>query len=216
MKQIKLGIIGCGGAIAGLHMNNVIAGKCPSVQITAISNRTIQKAYDVAKMLEDNGINVKVYDTDSDLIQNADIDAILINTPHYQHEELAIEAFEKGLHVLSEKPSGAYTLQALRMNEAADKNEYSKNDLTGKTVPKVHIENVPLEGVYTAHGGILESFAREIIDGTPQIADGHDGYFSLSIANALIWSQWQGNKTITMPIDDEAYFKCLQEHYKTK
>lgn len=121
MKQIKLGIIGCGGMIAKTHMQNIIDGKCPSVSITAISNRTYAKAVAVAEMLEKEGVKAKVYETDSDLIQNADIDAVLINTPHYQHEALTVEAFEKGLHVLCEKPSGAYTLQARAMNVAADK-----------------------------------------------------------------------------------------------
>jgi predicted dehydrogenase len=41
--------------------------------------------------------------------------------PHYQHPPLAIKAFEKGLHVLCEKPAGVYTLQVREMNAAAEK-----------------------------------------------------------------------------------------------
>ncbi|MFI3168090.1 MAG: Gfo/Idh/MocA family oxidoreductase [Bacillota bacterium] len=371
MDKIKLGIIGCGGDISRLHVNNIIAGKCPSVIVTALSSRNPQKAEAVAKRLQtEAGMDPKVYQTDSELIENADVDAVLIATPHYQHEELSVKAMEKDIHVLCEKPSGAYALQALRMNKVADEtgkmfgmmfhhrtnpmfikaremvqngelgeirrinfistnsyrgqnhydavdwrgtwekdgggvvmnqaphqldlirwifgmpkkvtgflglgrwhdiqtdddvtaymeyengatavfigstsdapgtmrleitaeygkvvcednkltfwkleeslNEYSKTEPTGSLMPKFEKIEVELDGVYTAHGGVIEAFARAIIDGSPQIADGRDGYESLSIANALILSQWDGNKAINLPIDDEEYLKTLKAHY---
>lgn len=37
------------------------------------------------------------------------IDAVIIATPHYAHEELAVRAFKNGLHVLCDKPSGVYS-----------------------------------------------------------------------------------------------------------
>ncbi len=48
------------------------------------------------------------------------IDAVIIATPHYAHEELAVRAFKNGLHVLCDKPSGVYSRQARLMEEAAD------------------------------------------------------------------------------------------------
>ena len=50
-----------------------------------------------------------------------ELDAVIIATPHYSHEEFALRAFQNGLHVLCDKPSGVYSRQARRMEEAADK-----------------------------------------------------------------------------------------------
>ena len=40
---------------------------------------------------------------------------------NYLHSPIAIYGFEKGMHVLSEKPAGVYTKQVEEMNEAAAK-----------------------------------------------------------------------------------------------
>jgi len=48
------------------------------------------------------------------------LDAVIIATPHYSHEEIAVRAFKNGLHVLCEKPSGVYSRQARNMEDAAD------------------------------------------------------------------------------------------------
>lgn len=44
-----------------------------------------------------------------EMIKSGLIDAILIATPHYLHPIIGMEAFDAGLHVLSEKPIGVYT-----------------------------------------------------------------------------------------------------------
>lgn len=48
------------------------------------------------------------------------LDAVIIATPHYSHEKIAVSAFENGLHVLCDKPSGVYSRQARLMEKAAD------------------------------------------------------------------------------------------------
>jgi len=53
------------------------------------------------------------------MFASGSVDAVLIATPHYDHPPLAIKAFEKGLHVLVEKPAGVYTKQVRQMNEVA-------------------------------------------------------------------------------------------------
>src|SRR5690625_22882 len=67
--------------------------------------------------------NVACFDDDETFFQEAEIDALLIATPHYHHPETAIKAFEKGLHVLVEKPAGVYTKNVREMNEAAKRSE---------------------------------------------------------------------------------------------
>lgn len=51
-----------------------------------------------------------------------DLDAVIIATPHESHQEIAFKAFERGIHVLCDKPTGVFTRQARNMNEAAERN----------------------------------------------------------------------------------------------
>ena len=49
-------------------------------------------------------------------------DAILVETPHYDHPEMVIECLNRGLNVICEKPAGVYTKHVKEMNEVAKKN----------------------------------------------------------------------------------------------
>lgn len=49
------------------------------------------------------------------------IDAALIAVPHYEHPTYAVKCFQRGIHVLTEKPAGVYARQVREMNEAAEK-----------------------------------------------------------------------------------------------
>ena len=108
--MIRLGIIGCGG-IAMLHADNILGGKCPEIRVTAAADRReSRRAWARERFPE-----AAIYREGSDLIADAPCDAVLIATPHYQHPTLAIEALERGLHVMSEKPAGVYTLAVREM-----------------------------------------------------------------------------------------------------
>jgi len=48
--------------------------------------------------------NVPAFATHTELLDSGLVDAVTIATPHYFHPPIAIEAFRKGIHVLSEKP----------------------------------------------------------------------------------------------------------------
>lgn len=54
---------------------------------------------------------VKIYEGYHDLLKSGLVDAILIDTPHYLHPEIAIAAFRSGINVLSDKPAGVYLKQ---------------------------------------------------------------------------------------------------------
>lgn len=114
--MIRLGIIGCGG-IAMLHAENILGGKCPEIRVTAAADRREVRRDWAREKFPDAAI----YNEGSDLIADAKCDAVLIATPHYQHPTLAVEALERGLHVMSEKPAGVYTLQVRDMIAAADR-----------------------------------------------------------------------------------------------
>ncbi|MBR6890440.1 MAG: Gfo/Idh/MocA family oxidoreductase, partial [Clostridia bacterium] len=114
--MIRLGIIGCGG-IAMLHAENILSGKCPEIRVSAVADRLENRRAWAREKFPD----AEVFCEGSDLIAARPCDAVLIATPHYQHPTLAVEALEHGLHVMSEKPAGVYTLQVRDAIAAADR-----------------------------------------------------------------------------------------------
>ena len=100
-----------------LHTDNILGGKCPEISVTAVADpRESRREWAKAKYPE-----AQVFTEGKELIASKPCDAVLIATPHYLHPPLAVEAFEHGLHVMSEKPAGVYTLQVREMIAAADR-----------------------------------------------------------------------------------------------
>jgi len=115
MEKVRLGIIGIGN-MGSAHAENIMAGKCPEITLTAAADRRESRR----KWAEENLPGVQVFTEGEDLIASGACDAILIAVPHYQHPTLAISGFAHGLHVMCEKPAGVYTLQVREMMAAAD------------------------------------------------------------------------------------------------
>lgn len=114
--MLRLGIIGAGNMGSG-HIRNIMSGKCPEIQVTAVADRRASCRDQAKKWLPE----AAVFAEGSELIAAHVCDAVLIAVPHYQHPTLAIEAMKAGLHVMCEKPAGVYTLQVKEMIAEADK-----------------------------------------------------------------------------------------------
>lgn len=117
MTKVRLGIIGVGNMGSG-HAANILAGKCPEIELTAVADRREARRQWAKDILPEG---TAIFEEGSDLIQSGLCDAVHICTPHYQHPTLAMEAFAAGLHVMCEKPAGVYTKAVREMNEAAEK-----------------------------------------------------------------------------------------------
>lgn len=117
MTNVRLGIIGVGNMGSG-HAANILAGKCPEIELTAVADRREARRQWAKDTLPEG---TAIFEEGSDLIQSGLCDAVHICTPHYQHPTLAMEAFAAGLHVMCEKPAGVYTKAVREMNEAAEK-----------------------------------------------------------------------------------------------
>lgn len=116
MEQVRMGIIGIGN-MGSAHAVNIYEKKVPGMKLSAVCDVRECRRNWAAEHLP----GVRVFDNAQDLIQSGQCDAVLIATPHYFHPPLAIEAFEAGLHVLTEKPAGVAVSDVQRMNEAAEK-----------------------------------------------------------------------------------------------
>ena len=116
MKKVKLGIIGLGN-MGSAHSQFILGGQTPEIELSAVAERSLKRREQTKQLLPQG---VRIFEEGSALIDSGVCDAVLIATPHYQHPELAIQAFEHGQHVMCEKPAGVYTLAVREMNKAAD------------------------------------------------------------------------------------------------
>ena len=120
--MIRTAVIGVGN-MGSKYASIIQDGKVEGIELSALTR--VRGAYrDLLLPSIEKG--VPVFDSADDLFKAIEagdlcIDAVIIATPHYSHEELAVRAFANGLHVLCDKPSGVYSRQARLMEEAADK-----------------------------------------------------------------------------------------------
>ena len=117
MAKVKMGIIGIGN-MGSDHSKRIVNGLSPEIELVAVADRREVRREWAKKELPDT---VKIFEEGDDLIDSGLCEAVVIAVPHYQHPTLAIKAFEKGIHVMCEKPAGVYTKAVREMNEAAKK-----------------------------------------------------------------------------------------------
>ncbi|MCY4021025.1 MAG: Gfo/Idh/MocA family oxidoreductase [Chloroflexi bacterium] len=112
--KVKLGIAGCG--FAGTQtMYAPILRLLEKGRVTALMDPD-QGALD---FLTQNYGDFDCYDDYGEFLAKADIDAVLVASPVYLHEEQVIQAAQAGKHILCEKPM-APTIEACdRMRQAA-------------------------------------------------------------------------------------------------
>ena len=119
MNKVRLGIIGLGN-MGTDHSKNIINGGAPELELAAVADLKENRRAWAKENLPDT---VQIFESGDELIEKGDIDAVLVATPHYDHPRLVIKALNQGLHALSEKPAGVYTLQVREMNEVAAKSD---------------------------------------------------------------------------------------------
>ena len=114
--MVRYGIIGLGNMGTG-HIGNFMTGEIPNATVTAIADIKPERIERIKNKYPN--AEFETFTTASDLINNANIDAVLVAVPHYDHPSIVIEALKKGLHVICEKPAGVYTKQVKEMMAVA-------------------------------------------------------------------------------------------------
>lgn len=96
IKIYKVAVIGC-GAISVMHLDSIVAiDNLELVAVCDIKPDVCQRAMDK--------YGVKGYTDYIEMFENEKLDAVHICLPHYLHTKVAIDAFNYGINVLSEKP----------------------------------------------------------------------------------------------------------------
>lgn len=116
LKEVRVGIVGCGN-MGSSHAGNIYKGLVPGMKLTALCDIAEGRK----KVMTEKYPDVAFFDTSAELIRSGLVDLVVVAVPHYDHPTIAIDAFENGLNVITEKPAGVYTKQVLEMNEAAAK-----------------------------------------------------------------------------------------------
>ncbi len=108
---LKIGIVGC-GVIADAHLPYARAS---GGQVVGVADRSLAAANELA----DRHRVQRVYDGMSSLLAGEGPDLVHVLTPPHTHAAVAIEALERGVHVLVEKPMATDPGEADSMVKAA-------------------------------------------------------------------------------------------------
>ena len=99
MKTIKYGIIGVGNMGSG-HLKLFMEGSVEGAVVTAIADLSELKRNKVKETYPDS--NFAYYESGEELIEKADVDAVIVAVPHYDHPTLVIQALKKGISAICE------------------------------------------------------------------------------------------------------------------
>ena len=95
-RKLRVGVIGC-GRISVMHFVSI--GSIEEAELVACCDIKKDRA---DKAAEEYGI--KAYTSYEEMLEKENLDAVHLCLPHYLHSKVAVYAFEKGVHVLTEKP----------------------------------------------------------------------------------------------------------------
>ena len=115
MDKVRFGVLGVGN-MGSSHAKNLYDGLIENAVLSAVCDINPDKLC----WAKENFENVKIFNDYLRMFDEAEIDAVIIATPHYLHPVVAIDAFKKGLNVLTEKPAGVYTEKVEEMNAEAE------------------------------------------------------------------------------------------------
>ena len=113
MIMYRIGIVGA-GAIGGCHKEAFKAN--PTCELAAVCDTVLDRAEKLA-----DGTNARVYDDYKKMQEAEQLDAVILNLPHFLHESATVYFLEKGISVLVEKPMAINTAECDAMIAASKK-----------------------------------------------------------------------------------------------
>ena len=116
MNFVKIGIVGVGN-IGSAHLSCIYQNQVEGMAVKAVCDIDSGRLDTV----KHNYPDIELYDNYNSMLEKADINAVLIATPHPFHCDMAQSALEKGMHILVEKPIDITVSKAKAINEYAIK-----------------------------------------------------------------------------------------------
>lgn len=115
MKEtVKVGIIGVGGTISS---TTVILNGEPNVKVVAVADPDVERRKRVLGDIK----GVLLFDDYQEMFDACDLDAVCIGLPTWLHAPVSLEAVERGMHVLCEKPPSNDAAELIPVTQLAAK-----------------------------------------------------------------------------------------------
>lgn len=95
-RKLRVGVIGC-GRISVMHFASIVS--IDEIELVACCDVVKERAEAAAKEY-----GIRAYTSYVEMLEKETLDAVHLCLPHYLHCSVAIDAFEHGVHVLTEKP----------------------------------------------------------------------------------------------------------------
>lgn len=111
MERIRTALVGC-GKVGRIHA--AALARLPASQFVAVCDHSLPRAQAFAQQF-----GVQAFDQAPQMLRSAEVQALLVATPHPLHAEAALAAAEAGVHVLVEKPLAPKVADCDRMLAAA-------------------------------------------------------------------------------------------------
>lgn len=112
---MKVGVVGCGRIATLVHLPCL--QKIKGCEIVAVADI---HQHHLKEIMEKFGVN-ESYTNHKDMLERADIDAVVICTPPEHHFQIALDSIQREKHVLCEKPIATTIDEALTIKKTLQK-----------------------------------------------------------------------------------------------
>ena len=121
MDRVRIGIIGCGGM--SRHHGRVITRQIPGAEIVGLAEpNEANLARFIKDVFDDPAAEPATFSDYRQLLEEIELDGVILVTPHNQHFQQAMDAIDRGLHVMIEKPMVISTADAKALIAHAEAN----------------------------------------------------------------------------------------------
>ncbi len=107
MRKVRLAVVGLGN-MGSSHCRDIDG--MDKAELACVCDRDGKKADEFAAKY-----GCKAFHSTKEMFEKGDMEGVIIATPHYDHTTIALEAFAKGIHVLTEKPVGVHVKDIRKM-----------------------------------------------------------------------------------------------------
>lgn len=149
-SDIRVGIVGYGGAfnMGRRHVSGIRAAGMTPLAVADVDAKRLRIA-------ELDYPGIETYESANLMLKNADVNLIVIVTPHNTHSALSKQCLNAGRHVVVEKPLATTTADCDSMIKTAE-----KNNLVLSAFHNRHWDGCVLRAVKKIQSGIIGDIVR--------------------------------------------------------
>ncbi len=151
MKKMRIAIIGCGA----ICPNHIRAIKSSENEIAALCDIIPDAARAIAERFELG--ELPIYEDYKEMLDTEKPDVVHICTPHYLHPEMCVEALNRDINVLCEKPI-AISYEGIDMIREALKTTKAQLGVCFQNryeAPFKRLKELTADGIKSAHGTVV-------------------------------------------------------------